>query len=158
MTQEQHDKPGSEEAELAAHNALPGLPPLDGLKDVIHLPLDHKEAWDLACYKHAVSNMARCYIALSHAARSRTAPELGTLDQETSDWIRQVDRLISAQPAASINRQDGMGHWIAAAIGKLSVARRLLSAPVSAIGNTPEPDPLMAELPGLGGRDALRKD
>ncbi len=32
-------------------------------------PLDHEEAWDLACMKQEMSNLARCYLDLRRAAQ-----------------------------------------------------------------------------------------
>ena len=33
-------------------------------------PLNHNEAWSLACHKMSESNLARCYIELRDAARA----------------------------------------------------------------------------------------
>lgn len=52
------------------HSKLPGLPGLQGLKGLTRPPCDHADAWNLACSRNETSNLARCYIALNHAARA----------------------------------------------------------------------------------------
>ena len=56
------------------------------------LPVDHKEAWDLAHFKRENSNLARCYIELHYLLRELTdieGPQPGHVD-----WYRKVQAVL----------------------------------------------------------------
>lgn len=54
--------PAREPAPTLLPTALP-----EGAADCAGAPIDHEEAWSLACHRRLESNLARCYMALRHA-------------------------------------------------------------------------------------------